>query len=795
MLALVLALAVAAPPVAPDDAPFEAEAYFEGGPFESAQRLIVRGETARGVQLLKRLLREHPNAPERPQARYLLGVSLIRLGAYEEAARLFHELASTYPILIDDHRFFRGQALYLWGSYLDAAQVLATVAPDGPRGEDARHLRAWALLEATDFSRLVRWLESERREAPLDVELTYVLALARHRTGDVLGAFRGLREVWQKADESKLAGPALAALARLKIGDKPMLEEDERRAILDYARALEDEDQFDDVMQKLERRLERGGPGRLVAEVVYARGRVAKRRRRYRTAQAHFARAAQLAPTALTDLRAKVELASAQMIELLGQQNTALAAYETIAERFSDRPEAEEAMFRAAEIHLRSRKYKEARERCESLLLVNPVSTFRRRCLWNVGWGYFRLGDYARGKEFFTSLTKMRLPAELDGASRYWLARSQASLGDVEAARDAFRSIVERYPLSYYAALAEGQIAERLDEPTFTATEEGGPVVTDAVVPAALVQVREYARLGLRSRAYDHLVAYERRARDRGRRIPEPVFHAMARMYEELGRPLDARRIREEGARAYPTSLGSMAFVEAAKRAHPLKFEEPIRAAAAEFEIPVSLLFGLIRTESGFRPDAVSAMNAYGLAQLILPTAKTVAWRIKAGRATKNRLLYDPAFNARLGAAYLRELLDRYEGSEVLALAAYNAGPNAVDAWAQRRLRALEGVSGRGVGVMPSPDELAEEIPVAETRAFVKVVLARARGYARLYATEAAPIDDPTIDTPVAAFAEPDHLPAPPEPIPRSDRFERVLGPTFVAVGDDPRFVGPPDAF
>jgi soluble lytic murein transglycosylase-like protein len=790
VFAVLLLAGLAAPPAIE---PFEAEAYFEGGPFESAQRMIVRGDTARGVQYLKRLLREHPTAKERPQARYLLGVSLIRLGAYEEAARLFDELASSYPVLVDDHRFLRGQALYLWKSYLDAAQVLAQVSAQSPRADEARRLRAWALLEATDFSRLARWLEQERRDGGLDVELTYVLALARHRTGDVLGAFRGLREVWQKADEPKLAGPALAALARLKIGDKPMLDESDRRAILAYARSLEDEDKFDDVMQKLERRLAGRGAGRLIAEVVYARGRVAKRRRRYRTAQSHFARAAQLAPTAVTDLRAKVELASAQMMELLGRQRDALRAYETIAARFADRPEAEAAMFRAAEIHLRTRKYKNARERCESLLLVNPVSTYRRRCVWNVGWGYFRLGQYARAKEFFTSVTKMQLPADLDGASRYWLARSQASLGDVEAARDAFRSIVERYPLSYYAALAEGQIAERLEEPTFEADGEGEIEV--AKVPQALVQVREYARLGLRSRALAQLASFEKQTRASGRRIAEPTYHAMARMYEELGKTLDARRVREEGARAYPTALGSAAFVRAAKRAHPLKFEEPIRAAAAEFEIPVSLLFGLIRTESGFRPDAVSAMNAYGLAQLILPTARTVAWRLKAGRATKNRLLYDPAFNARLGAAYLRELLDRYEGSEVLALAAYNAGPNAVDAWTQRRLRALEGVSGRGVGEMPSPDELAEEIPVAETRAFVKVVLARARGYARLYPNEETPAEDPTVEAAVAAYAEPEHLPAPPEPIPRSGRVETVVGPTFVPAGDEGRIAGPPGAF
>src|SRR5205085_1682024 len=173
------------------------------------------------------------------------------------------------------------------------------------------------------------------------------------------------------------------------------------------------------------------------------------------------------------------------------------------------------------------------------------------------------------------------------------------------------------------------------------------------------------------------------------------------------------------------------------------------RGAADEFGVSDALLFGLIRTESGFRPDAVSNMAAYGLAQLILPTAQSVAASIRAGKATKARLLRDPEFNVRVGAAYLRSLLDRFDGNEPLALAAYNAGPNAVDAWLAHRVRKLEGVgdAGKGVGLAPAPDELAEEIPVQETRDFVKNVLARSRAYARLYPRPRAP--EPVLRAPI----------------------------------------------
>lgn len=759
----------------------DVEAYFPQGPFRTAQRMIARRDTAQGVRLLRRLLREQPNAPERPQARYLLGLGLIGLGEYEEAARLFDELASSYPLLRDDHLFFRGQALYLWGSYLDAAETLARVDPEGARGEEARRLMAWALLRATDFERLVRWLETEKDVRPLEPELVFVLAQARHRTGDILGAYRGFREVWRQ-DAGKFSGRALAHIATLKIGERWMVGAAERRAILDLDSKLRSGVDVDRTLGDLQRRLSRTGNRRLLAEVEYARGRYAEARRRFRTAEGHYRSAQETAPVEMVELRARIGLALGHVLEWLGSERHALETYRMVAQRFADRPEAEDALIAAAEIQVRGRKYEDAQRLCEQLLLGNPVTKHRRRCLWTVGWAHFRLGQYTRARQFFGSLSRMELSAEMDGAAKYWLARTNMTVGRLEEASDLYKAILKRYPLSYYAALAEEQLTEALDEARVAKTK----VTAEApeALPPKLLQVREYVRLGLRSRALAALMTFEKAERKRPGKIEKSIYYAMAHLYEELRHPLDARKMREECARVYPTSLGDEAFVEAAKKAHPLKYEEVVRKQAEAFQLPESLLFALIRTESGFSPTAVSPMNAYGLAQLIMPTAKAVSARLGAGRPTKKRLLYDLNYNVRLGAAYLRQMLDRYEGSEVLALAAYNAGPSAVDAWLRRRVRALTGVKGSGIGVQPAPDELAEEIPVAETRRYVKGVLARARGYARLYARPKKVVRPPP-ELEVAAYAEPIDLPAKPRMVPDA--------PTGAAVWDR-RYVVPREA-
>jgi len=97
-------------------------------------------------------------------------------------------------------------------------------------------------------------------------------------------------------------------------------------------------------------------------------------------------------------------------------------------------------------------------------------------------------------------------------------------------------------------------------------------------------------------------------------------------------------------------------------------FGAEIDAAAASNGIDPSLLKGLVSQESGFDPNARSGAGAVGLTQLMPGTA--------AGLGVTNPL--DPAQSLQGGAKYLREQLDRFGGDEQLALAAYNAGPGAV---------------------------------------------------------------------------------------------------------------------
>jgi hypothetical protein len=100
---------------------------------------------------------------------------------------------------------------------------------------------------------------------------------------------------------------------------------------------------------------------------------------------------------------------------------------------------------------------------------------------------------------------------------------------------------------------------------------------------------------------------------------------------------------------------------------------ETIYDLALENDIDPDVAFGLVRTESEFKPTARSHVGAIGLTQLMPATAR---W-LRPGTTTDD--LHKPEVNVSIGFKYLRELIDKYDGDERLALLAYNRGPGTVD--------------------------------------------------------------------------------------------------------------------
>jgi soluble lytic murein transglycosylase len=111
----------------------------------------------------------------------------------------------------------------------------------------------------------------------------------------------------------------------------------------------------------------------------------------------------------------------------------------------------------------------------------------------------------------------------------------------------------------------------------------------------------------------------------------------------------------------------------------PLRHEDVIRQQARDKNLDPALVAAVIYRESKFR-DVTSEAGAKGLMQILPSTAQFIARR-SGGTEFELRDLANPQINISYGSWYLRYLLDRYDGNEVAAIAAYNAGHRRVDAW------------------------------------------------------------------------------------------------------------------
>lgn len=112
---------------------------------------------------------------------------------------------------------------------------------------------------------------------------------------------------------------------------------------------------------------------------------------------------------------------------------------------------------------------------------------------------------------------------------------------------------------------------------------------------------------------------------------------------------------------------------------YPRRFSAQVETYAAEYDLDPLLIYTFIRTESSFKPDAVSSVGARGLMQITEVTFDWIKSKIAPGEDLTFDDLYDPAVNIRFGVYYISACLARYHGDVSTAAAAYHSGWGTVD--------------------------------------------------------------------------------------------------------------------
>ena len=283
-------------------------------------------------------------------------------------------------------------------------------------------------------------------------------------------------------------------------------------------------------------------------------------------------------------------------------------------------------------------------------------------------------------------IAAMPEPLRQQARWRYWAARMEERRGNRnEAARQYAAMLGDD---NFYAALAAARIKTPYAPRPQPLPIDEAQVQTLAQLPA-LRRAQELLAVDLRAFAYDEWRA-AMRSLDAGARLQAVMLASRWGWHDQAILTAAEQRLFDDYDLLYP---------------HP--FDAQVRAAAETTRLPASLIYAIVRQESLYRPDAVSSADARGLMQLRMGTAKITArrWRLREPDD-----LFDPNVNIPIGAAHVRDMIDRFSGQPIIAIAAYNAGPGAAARWLPAK------------NAQPS-DVWIENIPYNETRTYVQRVL------------------------------------------------------------------------
>ncbi len=338
-------------------------------------------------------------------------------------------------------------------------------------------------------------------------------------------------------------------------------------------------------------------------------------------------------------------------------------------------------------VFMASRGHPDAPRRLAALPPDSADTTVRE---WRVRLA-LRQGDWPavlRGIDLLT-------PSEReDSRWQYWRARALESTGRREEAQEIYRQLATRR--DYHGFLAADRLGQpyrlndrplRVAEPELAALEQ---------LPG-LQRARELYFIG---------------------RLPEALVEWNA-VIESL-RQDDLKKAAKLAQRWgwYYQAIATLArtgYWDDLELRFPTPYREQIIAAGSRDRLDPAWLYAILRQESSFRSDVVSSAGAVGLMQLLPATGQQVARALQQSPPGSAGLL-QADLNIDYGSYYLRQNVDRFQGSLLLATAAYNAGPDKVREWLPEQGTA-------------AADVWAETIPYLETRQYVQRVMEYATVY------------------------------------------------------------------
>ncbi|CAG1064839.1 soluble lytic murein transglycosylase [uncultured bacterium] len=682
--------------------------------FAFAVKMKGLGNTAEARRSLGEVRSLYPGTPWEKRADLLLGLISLEEGR-AEASVLIEEAAGLEAI--DDYiLFFQAEALVKSGRFIEAAGTYGFIISSYPSSalrERAAFRKASALFNAgslEEASKAFRQFISGWPKSSLIPEANLKLAKSLMGQGLEEEALSPLKEVSTGYPLSQSAHESDKLLSRLDFGA------DNTGAFSPGERFRRSENFF--VSASYDKAL--SGYATLLKDGAF--------------------RDRALFRTAVANIRLKRykegEKALREYLSLKEPSKKAEALYYLAL--VSMRQGREEGVFES-EKQL-SKSYPRSDERAKALLLIAKLksgkdpegaalayravleefagSAVSEEAFWSIGWEAYTSGRLIDAYDDFSMYLESRPKGRLSGQFLYWKARTAERLGRSEEAGVLFERVCSSAPQSFYCLMAE---VRRPGQGQGVQAAAGAPFevqAVSAVMPPELKQELPAASAEMTFRRSPRYQAAEELLLLGLSEQASTEIDLLARNHSEdkaalveLANLLYDASDFYRAFRIYRVHLSGSNEKEHLPLGYPMRLVESVKEKAPSEAADPYLVAAVMREESHFNPGAVSPVGALGLMQIMPSTGKQIAKEL--GEGFRKGSLLDPGTSIRFGSWYLGQILKRFNGDAVLAIAGYNAGPNAAARWAA----ALPGET----------DEFVESIPYEETRGYVKRVL---RSYA-----------------------------------------------------------------
>ena len=340
---------------------------------------------------------------------------------------------------------------------------------------------------------------------------------------------------------------------------------------------------------------------------------------------------------------------------------------------------------------------------------------------WSVASKKAKAGELIAAWQWAQPIVVDNHESKIAPKAGFWIAKWAEKLNRPEDATTSYKSVLARFPRSYYAW--RSAVALGWDVGDFTTVRYQIPQVvksTQIKPPGGSETFQELYQLGLEQEAW---AQFQTEISDRtDLSIADEFTGGLLKLYqgknlrginqiwylEDRNKPEDKQQWQQ--LRQTPEYWQAL---------YPFPFEQTILKWSKYRQLNPLLVTSLIRQESRFEPKIESSAGALGLMQVIPPTAKTSAKNI----GLTSYSLTNPEDNINIGTYYLDFTHKKYNNNSMLAVASYNAGPNAVAKWVSR------------YGLQDA-DEFVEKIPYRETKGYVKSVFENYWNYMLVYNPE-----------------------------------------------------------